>query len=159
MSINYMEPDSEKLKILRSFNLRSDSFKLRRTDLWINRDHDPDICCQGYTSLRDVIHSPPTKSSSLIESSAFDSSTISIRNELVKHAASVYVQSAITSSRDTSFFANLLDKLKHRGKTFQSCCAMHLKKPLQSCFGVIYRFFSYMANHFVRVWRRSVAIR
>lgn len=154
-----MEPDSEKLKILRSFNLRSDSFKLRRTDSSLNRDHDPDIYCQNYTSLRDVIHSPPTKSSSIIESTAFDSSTISIRNELVKHAASVYVQSAITSSPDTGLFANLLNKLKDRGKTFRSCCAMHLKKPLQSCFGVFYRFFVYMTNHFARVWRRRLAIR
>lgn len=153
-----MEPDCEKLKILRSFNLRSDSFKLRRTDSLINRDHDPDICCQGYTSLRDVIHSPPTKPSS-IESSAFDYSTISIRNELVKHAASVYVQSAITSSRDRSFFAILLDKLKDQGKTYRSCCAVHFKKPLQYCFGAIYQFFVYMVNHFARVWGRRVAIR
>ncbi|KAL1829566.1 hypothetical protein ACET3Z_007978 [Daucus carota] len=154
-----MEPDSEKLKLLRSFNLRSDSFKLWRTDSSINRDQDPDICCQNYTSLRDVIHSPPTKSSSLMESSAFDFSNISIRNELVKHAASVYVQSAIISSRHRSLFATLLEKVKDQGKSFLSCCATHFKKPLQCCFGAIYQYFFYIVDHFARVWRGRVAIR
>ncbi|KAK1368985.1 putative E3 ubiquitin-protein ligase arkadia-A [Heracleum sosnowskyi] len=153
-----MDPDHEKLKLLRSFNLRSDSFKLRRTDSSINRDNDPDIDPQGYTSLRDVIHSPPHKTSS-IESNGFDSSTILIRNELVKHAASVYVQSAIISSRHQSFFAYFLDKIKDQGETFRSCCGTHIRKPLQSCFGVIYGFFVYMTNHLARVWRGRVAIR
>lgn len=153
-----MDPDHEKLKILRSFNLKSDSFKLRRTDSSINRDNDQEIDCQGYTSLRDVIHSPPAKTSS-IESNAFDSSTISIRNVLVKHAASVYVQSAIITSRDQSFFAHFIGKIKDQGETLRSCCGTHIRKPLKSCFGVIYGFFVYMANHIARVWRGRVAIR
>ena len=154
-----MDADHEKLKLLRSFNLRSDSFKLRcTTDSSINRENDPDIDCQGYTSLRDVIHSPPTKTSS-IESNAFDASTISIRNELVKHAASVYVQSAIITSRHRSFFAHFLDTVRDQGETFRSCCGTHIRKPLQSCFGVIYRFFIYMASHIARVCRGRVAVR
>lgn len=153
-----MDPDNEKLKILRSFNLRNDSFKLRRTDSSINRDNDSDIDSQVYTSLRDVMHSPPQNTPS-IESNGFDSSTISIRNVLVKHAASVYVQSAIISSRDQGLFAHFLDKIKDQGETFRSCCGTHIRKPLQSCFGVIYGFFVYMTNHIARVWRGRLAIR
>lgn len=152
-----METELQKLRLLRSFNLKSDSFKLRQTDSSIHREHDPDIEFQGYTSLKDVIHSPPTNAASL-DPVAFDSSTISIRNVLVKHAASVYVQSAILTNRDRNCLSHFLEKIKSQ-VSCRSCWQIYVREPLSACFRVIFRYLHYMVNGAARVWRGRVAIR
>ncbi|XP_041025297.1 uncharacterized protein LOC121265676 [Juglans microcarpa x Juglans regia] len=55
----------------------------------IDEDHQ-------YTSLKDIILSSPPKNSMINqEGNDFDSSNIAIKNQLVKHAASAYLQSAV----------------------------------------------------------------
>ncbi|KAJ4881037.1 Uncharacterized protein Rs2_38092 [Raphanus sativus] len=76
-----------------------------------------------YTSLKDVIsssdgfgsffsHSVPSQDGILL--SEMDSSNIAIRNELVKRAASMYLQSSmIVSAPDTNWFQRFCLKAKH----------------------------------------------
>lgn len=161
-----METELQKLKAVRSFKIRSDSFNIRgnsfklRSDSFklrsvsmINRDKDLEIIeDHGYTSLKDIILSPPPRHISSCEGSiAFDSSTISIKNELVKHAASAYVQSAILVNRNQSCLADLLAKIKDN-VSCQAWWYICFKKPLKGCFRVMFQFLDYVASGVGRVW-------
>ncbi|KAG2291336.1 hypothetical protein Bca4012_007291 [Brassica carinata] len=89
--------------------------------LFISDDNDHNNL--RYTSLKDVIsssdgfgsffcHSVPSQDGVLL--SEMDSSNIAIRNELVKRAASMYLQSSmIVSAPDTNWFQRFCLKAKH----------------------------------------------
>lgn len=70
-----------------------------------------------YTSLKDILSSSsvPLFGSSAYDLGGFDSSTIAIRNQLVKQAASAYLQSAaILASRDRSCLARAWRRVRRR---------------------------------------------
>ena len=62
-----------------------------------------------YTSLRDIVFNAPL------------SQGISIRNALVKQAASAYVQSAFLASRNRDGLAVLLSRLRSKQSSFRAC--------------------------------------
>ncbi|GLU14013.1 hypothetical protein SLE2022_306090 [Rubroshorea leprosula] len=116
---------------------------------------DPDIDDSRYTSLRDIILSSPTSQSAIQEGSEFDSSKITIRNELVKFAASAYLQSAaILVTKNENCFAKYWGKLRNDAATSCLCWNVYFKEPLQACFHPIYRFVSYLGA----VWDRAVRV-
>ncbi|GKU92615.1 hypothetical protein SLEP1_g6322 [Rubroshorea leprosula] len=112
---------------------------------------DPDIDDPRYTSLRDIILNSPPSQSAIQEGSEFDLSKITIRNELVKFAASAYLQSAtILVPRNENYFAKYWWKLRNDAATSCSCWNVYFKEPLKACFHQIYRFVSYLGD----VWNR-----
>lgn len=120
--------------------------RLIRAGSSISKD-DPDIDYRGgYTSLRDVLR---RSSSSYVVTNNEDhqfinSSNISIKNVLVKHAASAYVQSAFLAQRDPT-----------------SCGSVwytYVTKPLNACFRVVFQFFRYLFDGIVRFRRDRITI-
>ncbi|XVF25442.1 hypothetical protein REPUB_Repub13aG0212600 [Reevesia pubescens] len=96
-----------------------------------------------YTSMKDLILSSSSSSilpygrSSINQegNNELDSSKISIRNRLVKSAASAYLQSAvILVNKDENCLLNLWGKLKNND---------YFRDPLEACFRPIYQFFAY----------------
>ncbi|GAV75024.1 hypothetical protein CFOL_v3_18504, partial [Cephalotus follicularis] len=99
---------------------------------------EPDINDEliGYTSLKDIILSSSPPQYAIQEGSDFDSSNITIKNQLVKSAASAYLQStAVLANRNQNCFAKFWRKLKNMVAS-SSCWNVH------SCFRPIYRFFA-----------------
>ncbi|KAL2343403.1 hypothetical protein Fmac_004688 [Flemingia macrophylla] len=97
-----------------------------------------------YTSLKDIICKTSPKCSMLYEGNDFDS-TIAIRNELVKRAASVYLQStALLVTRNQNCFAAFWERLKHRANSYWGASASN---PFISCIWPIYQFFNYMVGN------------
>lgn len=88
-----------------------------------------------YTSLRDIVLNPPL------------SQGISIRNALVKHAASAYVQSAFLTRRNRDGLAGLLARLRSKQSSFRAC--LH----------VIFQFVHRMMNGVGRVFHGRIMIR
>ncbi|RCV41712.1 hypothetical protein SEVIR_9G156300v4 [Setaria viridis] len=85
-----------------------------------------------YTSLRDVIAEagPGSGGGSFGDGADFDASNINIRNQLLKHAASAYLQSAIVvPPRDTGCLSRLWRRLLHRRR-----CRI-LQRPWPGCCG------------------------
>ncbi|KAL7243160.1 hypothetical protein ACSBR1_015556 [Camellia fascicularis] len=121
----------------------------KRSDSPITKE-DPDIEDHGYTSLKDIILNSPTYNATNHELNSFSSSTISIRNELVKHAASVYVQSAtILVNRNQNFVSRFWENLK--GKiVFRSCWQVYVREPLGGCLRPMFRFLNYVVNQIAR---------
>ncbi|KZV35487.1 hypothetical protein F511_35868 [Dorcoceras hygrometricum] len=121
-----MEEELLKLKI-------SPSFK-RRFESAISRSgSEQDL--PRYTSLKDIMLSTsPQHATGSNEWGQSFSSNISIRNELVKHAASAYVQSAtILINRDQDW----VDRLKTASVGFCSC----LRIPFEPVFRFLSRVF------------------
>ncbi|MQL71037.1 hypothetical protein Taro_003354 [Colocasia esculenta] len=89
-----------------------------------------------YTSLRDIIRSSPRAAAASFWSTRdvhgllfVDASAVPIRNQLVKHAASAYVQSAaFLYSRNESCLARLWARL-----TGGAAWANFVWRPLNSC--------------------------
>ncbi|KAG1348192.1 putative E3 ubiquitin-protein ligase arkadia-A [Cocos nucifera] len=109
-----------------------------------------------YTSLKDILQldSPTYRSSnasgtaihgggggghaSIHEVYAFNSSTIGIRNQLVKHAASAYLQSAaILATRNQNCLTRLWRRLqpRHVSASWQGC----MRDPFEVCVGFVAR--------------------
>lgn len=85
--------------------------------------------------------------------SMFGSSTISIRNELVKHAASAYVQSApIVANRDPDWIAGVWEKLKKIFVLTSSCWHAHVRIPFHALFRSAIRFLDYFVNTISRAF-------
>lgn len=88
-----------------------------------------------YTSLKDIMENSSSKNSLLCyegmnnnnnNHEMFDSSNISIRNELVKRAASVYLQSAallVTRNDNIICFRDFWDNLNTTMASFASFCS------------------------------------
>ncbi|KAE9602106.1 hypothetical protein Lalb_Chr12g0196061 [Lupinus albus] len=100
----------------------------------------PRICSSAeevneYTSLKDIIYNTPTKYSSIYEGNDFDS-TINIRNELVKRAASVYLQStALLVTRNPNCFITFWERVRTNAAS-SSCWTL--------CFSPLFRFLNRM---------------
>ena len=109
-----------------------------------------------YTSLKDVILNSPRNNS--YEANAFDSTNISIRNQLVKHAASAYLQSAaVLASRNQNCLVRLWRRLKSNS-TLRSCWFVYIRNPLGACFHPIYRFLGWTIHEIGRFWTRRITI-
>ncbi|KAL3655083.1 hypothetical protein CASFOL_000869 [Castilleja foliolosa] len=95
-----------------------------------------------YTSLKDII----VNSSPKYSTSNNDPSNISIRNELVKHAASAYVLSATIISPPSTgqdwFPCQLCEDVKNISCVdLQSCWETHVRSPLQALYRPVVDFF------------------
>ncbi|XP_029124869.1 uncharacterized protein LOC114915046 [Cajanus cajan] len=99
-----------------------------------------------YTSLKDIICNTPPKCSILYEGNDLDS-TIAIRNELVKRAASVYLQStALLVTRNRNCFAAFWERLKNRANSYSRWGAS-AANPFISCIWPIYQFLNHMVGN------------
>lgn len=100
--------------------------------LFLSDDNDDNNL--RYTSLKDVIsssdgfgslfchHNQPVPWQEGFLLSEMDSSNIAIRNELVKRAASMYLQSSmIVSAPDTNWFQRFCLKAKHQAVAAVDC--------------------------------------
>ncbi|KAL5773981.1 hypothetical protein ACOSP7_011538 [Xanthoceras sorbifolium] len=101
-----------------------------------------------YISLKDIIFNTPTQtfySTSLLEGSDFiNSSNISIRNELVKRAASAYLQSAaILATRNQNYFARFWLNIRNRAQSYLCWNDIFQRNPLRSCFQHVYSFLAH----------------
>ncbi|KAF3449962.1 hypothetical protein FNV43_RR06041 [Rhamnella rubrinervis] len=100
--------DIDKLGVkLPSFRLRSRNSSIATDTGDLDDDH-------RYTSLKDIMMNSPIHGASHVEGD-FSSPNISIRNELVKHAASAYLQStAILASRNQNCLVAFWGRLENR---------------------------------------------
>ncbi|KAG9160956.1 hypothetical protein Leryth_026342 [Lithospermum erythrorhizon] len=83
-----------------------------------------------------------------------DSSNISIRNELVKHAASAYVQStAILANRDQEWFSTLWERIRdhYLAMQLESCWYIYVRTPLSELFRPMFQFLDYVVNGVTRL--------
>ncbi|KAI3680929.1 hypothetical protein L6452_35708 [Arctium lappa] len=118
-----MDAEARELKQIRSFK------STKQTDSSVNKD-DPEIDYRGYISLKDVL----TNSSSNFhvmsndDNQFINSSNISIRNVLVKHAASAYVQSAFLQQRDTNCLRTVLERIRDL-----TSCGSCKRQPICDC--------------------------
>ncbi|KAI5332004.1 hypothetical protein L3X38_022131 [Prunus dulcis] len=100
-----------------------------------------------YTSLKDIILNSPQHSTTIPEESdfEFDPSNITIRNQLVKRAASAYVQSAaiLASSRNENFIASFWGRLRGNVTSGTRWYA-YVRSPIEACFRPILQFLACM---------------
>lgn len=91
-----------------------------------------------YTSLRDILPLlPTTKGAATNPDRSFDSANISIKNQLVKQAASAYLQSAaILASRDENFLESIWENAS-RSTTLHSIWHKYVVNPLKACIGFV----------------------
>lgn len=112
-----------------------------------------------YTSLKDIMMNSPTwHCHAHAHGATTSSANISIRNELVKHAASAYLQSAaiLASSRNQNCFVAFWGRIDHHMSGGPNATAggggrllcwywnVYVRNPLRSCFQPIFRFLSCM---------------
>lgn len=156
-----METELLKLKKLPSLQISRNSSSVRD-----NSDVEDDL---RYTSLKDIIiNSPPASHASNHEGNNydFDSSSIAIRNHLVKRAASAYVQSAaIVATRNQNYFIDhVWRRIRSRAEITTSCWNVYVRNPLHACFNPIYRFLAYTVcvvwNSMTRIswWKSAIYI-
>ncbi|KAL9170047.1 hypothetical protein ABFS82_04G118300 [Erythranthe guttata] len=147
-----MEAEFRKLKSAPSFKRRFDP---AATSSLLGGGGELDEELPRYTSLKDIISS--FNSSSPKHADQNDPNSISIRNELVKHAASAYVLSATVinpPSRDDYYqdwiIPGIWDGLMTSCAGFCSCLQFHVGNPLHDLcrplFGIIYRVFCRIRN-------------
>ncbi|XP_022146509.1 uncharacterized protein LOC111015712 [Momordica charantia] len=105
--------ESHKLQNIPSFKLSRYSSGARDSDA------GDDL---RYISLKDILLNSPSYSG-VNDFNDFNSSNISIRNELVKRAASAYLQSAaILVSRNESCFVSFWERLRNKLAALRSRC-------------------------------------
>lgn len=126
----------DRLAKFSSFRLRSRNSSIATvTDSDIDDDH-------RYTSLKDIMTNSPTHGYAEV----LNSPNISIRNELVKHAASAYLQStAILVSRNQNCFVAFWGNMENKGVS-RSYWNFYVRNPLRACFRPILRFFASMVG-------------
>lgn len=102
----------------------------------INRDNNN----LQYMSLKDIMCNTPTRCSALLyEGNDFDSN-IAIRNELVKRAASVYLQSAaLLVTRNQNCFVAFWERMKSKARLFGGS-----GNPFGACLYPILQFLNHM---------------
>lgn len=100
-----------------------------------------------YTSLRDILPQlPTTKGAITNHDRSFDSANILISNQLVKQAASAYLQSAaILASRNESFPGSLWEDAGSSA-TFHSIWCKYVVNPLKACMKFIVRPICWIAK-------------
>ncbi|KAM1032805.1 hypothetical protein ACFX2I_036348 [Malus domestica] len=97
-----------------------------------------------YTSLKDIMLNSPQHSTTITEDNdfEFDPSNITIRNQLVKRAASAYVQSALlASSRNQNFIVSFW------GRALGSRWYAYVRNPIDACFRPILQFLACMVGN------------
>ncbi|BFG28144.1 hypothetical protein CerSpe_144180 [Prunus speciosa] len=138
-----MDTELQLIKNLPALILRRNSSSNCRPDPEIEDEH-------RYTSLKDIILNSPQHSTTIPEESdfEFDPSNITIRNQLVKRAASAYVQSAaiLASSRNQNFIVSFWGRL--RGNvTSGSRWYAYVRSPIEACFRPILQFLACMVGN------------
>ncbi|PAN45965.1 hypothetical protein PAHAL_9G154300 [Panicum hallii] len=116
-----------------------------------------------YTSLRDVLAEagPGSGGGSFGDAAApaidFDASNINIRNQLLKHAASAYLQSAIVvPQRDQGCLSRLWRRMLHRRRCrillrpCPGCCGAG--DPPCLCAGSARRLVAFLSGCVARMW-------
>lgn len=119
--------------------------KLGRINTTMSRDSADIDEDHQYTSLKDIIlNSPPKNSMINQEGNDFDSSNIAIKNQLVKHAASAYLQSAVVlASQNQNYFVRFWARLWDQS-TLCSRWRVYVSNPIRACFRPIIRLISCM---------------
>lgn len=103
-----------------------------------------------YTSLRDIMPSSPTSvGSPRREGNWCSCTTISIKNDLVKHAACAYLQPMITESHnDDDFFVCCMSIFTNNGSLFSSF-KDYIRTSIDACIGFFTnRIFSNLSKSF-----------
>nr|GLL35376.1 uncharacterized protein LOC111374798 [Ipomoea trifida] len=133
-----------------SAHRKAKSWAAFRPNLELEESDDDNL--YQYTSLRDIM--AQERGSAAEGSSAFDSSTISIRNSLVKHAASAYVQSAtIVAPRDPDWVvAGVWGKVKNGFVGCTSCWHAHVRIHFHAFFTTAIRFLDCLVNTITRAF-------
>ncbi|KAK7368512.1 hypothetical protein VNO80_10538 [Phaseolus coccineus] len=128
-----METQIEDIKITHSLRIpRSSSIK-RESEIFDNLQ---------YTSLKDIICNSPSSYLTLYEGNDFDS-TIAIRNELVKRAASVYLQStALLVTRNQNCFVSFWERLKNKTRL-----RLSTPNPFRACLWPICQFLNQVVGN------------
>ncbi|KAK2642903.1 hypothetical protein Ddye_024666 [Dipteronia dyeriana] len=128
-----------------SRNSSNSNASWRETPSFVEDHHD-----LRYISLKDIILNSPTPtcySTNLLEggSDFINSSNISIRNELVKRAASAYIQSStILVTRNENYFASFWGNIRNRAQTYLFWNDIYeIRHPLRSCFRHVYRLLAH----------------
>lgn len=104
-----------------------------------------------YVGLKDIIQGSSLQNDTA-NNNTFDSSNISIRNELVKHAASAYIQSATSLvNRDQplleAFWGKMINSL-----SLPSCCHMYFAIPLHTFFRSLKHTFNRIGRFIRMIW-------
>ncbi|KAL5731723.1 hypothetical protein ACHQM5_004424 [Ranunculus cassubicifolius] len=100
-----------------------------------------------YTSLKDILpHSPTFTTATNYEGNGFESN-ISIRNQLVKQAASAYLQSAILTHRHQHWVVQLWRRMHGEG-----WWNIYVKNPLRACTGHILGILAQILRQLGGVW-------
>ncbi|XP_057841841.1 uncharacterized protein LOC131051369 [Cryptomeria japonica] len=113
-----------------------------------------------YTSLRDIIPCSPTNLASPRREPNW-CTNVSIRNNLVKHAALAYLQPMVTeNNNDDDFFVRCLPVFSNNG-LFSSSFKDYILTPIDACIGFfttqivsnLIDTFDYLAGQFGRIFR------
>ncbi|KAF5186160.1 E3 ubiquitin-protein ligase arkadia-a protein [Thalictrum thalictroides] len=105
-----------------------------------------------YTSLKDVLpHSPTFTTATNYEGNGFDSSSICIRNQLVKQAASAYLQSAYPLNRHQHWLARFWGRV-YDGAALHSRWNIYVGNPLRACTGRIIQFLASILRQIGTSW-------
>lgn len=130
--------------------------KLKSSHSSLTRDGDDGDALVKYTSLKDVMVNTPRHNS--YEGNGFDSNNITIKNQLVKHAASAYLQSAaVLNSRNQNCFVRMWRRVKSNA-TLRSCWFVYVRNPFGACLRPICRFLGWTIDEIGRFWTRRISI-
>ncbi|KAG4398701.1 hypothetical protein GLYMA_08G098600v4 [Glycine max] len=131
-----METQREEIQSTRSLRIPRISSVARDSDI---------IETLQYTSLKDIICNTPTSYYlTLYEENDFNS-TLAIRNELVKRAASVYLQSAaLLITKNENCFVTFWERLKNRAASYSRWRVSDHANPFRACLAPIYQFLNHM---------------
>lgn len=133
------------------------SWKWRSSAEMVSEPDSIDGADSRYTSLKDIIlNSPPCagtpchpEGGSIHELERYSSSTVSIRNHLLRRAASVYLQSALVPvNRNRSSLAIFWMKVREKASTC-SCWQVYVHNPLRTFFCRMYRLFASVVGRVV----------
>ena len=134
---HYLNNHHHKLQRLHSLKFpRSTSSTSQNSDTTTATATVDDVNIHRYTSLRDI---------DVAElGNDFNCTNISIKNRLVKRAASAYLQSAaILVTRNENCFYSFWEKLKNKS-ALRSCWRVYFRNPIKACFRPLLRFFRCM---------------
>ncbi|PRQ29496.1 hypothetical protein RchiOBHm_Chr5g0014511 [Rosa chinensis] len=143
-----MDTELPTIKSLPAIIIRRNSSTSSRPDQDI--EDDPQF---RYTSLKDIILHSPQSSTAVSDEPwnyEFDPSNITIRNQLVKRAASAYVQSAaiLACTRNQSILVSFWGRLL-RGHCvgLSSGWDTYIRSPIEACLRPILQFFACMVGN------------
>lgn len=136
-----MEIEFHQLSNLSSLKLSSISNTSNLRDI---DNIDDDL---SYTSLKDIINLSRTCQYTMIQERylhyEFISSDISIRNKLVKRAASAYLQSAVVLANSNR---NSFERFWWKVKLKVATCYYLILYLLRACFQPVYRFIAFVGR-------------